>query len=364
MDAVMLKVDIARSFGSFELRMRFEHEDGVLVLFGPSGAGKTTTLRCIAGIEQPDRGSVSLDGRILVDRVRGVCLPIRRRRVGYLFQTPTLFPHMTTRENIAYAATHGDRAFDVDGWLGRLGLADLSDRRPATLSGGEQQRVSLIRALAAKPALLLLDEPMSAVDVPTRQSLVRQLREVQRESGVPFVYVTHSATEAMQIGDRMLMMGDGRIVDDGVPRDVLHAPTSVPLARLSGTENLLTGVVVSHDSEDHTSALRVGDLTLMVPALPHAIGADASVAFRPEDVLVAKGQITGTSARNQFAGTVKQIEVGAEIQLIVAVDEQVTLRARVTRKSIDSMKLQVGTRVHLLIKTWSIYVIEESSLSR
>ncbi len=369
----MLRVNIQKSFGAFQLKIAFEHSTGVLVMFGRSGTGKTTTLRCIAGLESPDNGSISLNDHLLFDRSKRTAIPPHRRRVGLLFQTPTLFPHMTARQNIAFAAKHADRAFEIDKWLDRMDVSNVANRRPATMSGGEQQRVSLIRAIAAKPKLLLLDEPMSAVDVPTRRSLVKHLRNLQSETGIPMIYVTHSATEAMQVGDRMVMIDDGRIIADGVPKELLHAPETVPLAGLTGNENVLTGLVEEHDASDHTSVLRIGTLRLNVPYLSRSVGQQASVAFRPEDVLAASNAISGTSARNQFPGQVTRIETGPMLYLHVrlkqneitgndkTVQHEIVVRVRVTQKSIDALNLHVGSIIHLLIKAWSIYLVEETS---
>jgi molybdate transport system ATP-binding protein len=242
----------------------------VTVLFGPSGAGKTTLLRLLAGLEQPDAGEIHFRGR------RWDGLPPQARRAGFLFQDYALFPHLSVRRNVSYAADRqaAERALEA------FGLAELEDRMPGALSGGERQRVALARALAAGPALLLLDEPLSALDVPARRSVRRELRRMLLAGGVPAVVVTHDRAEAAALGDLMAVMVAGRIRQTGPVRDVLRRPAAADVAAALGVENILPARPVGNGWVDVCGvALRCADSG--TPAGP------LFACFRAEDVALS-----------------------------------------------------------------------------
>ena len=224
----------------------FVVRQGITVLFGPSGSGKTTILRSIAGIVEPDEGRIELGDRVYFDSAAGTNVPIQRRRIGFVFQDYLLFPHLTALQNVAYAIRSAtakerrDRALEL---LDLLGIAYASDRRPHQLSGGEQQRVALARALGSDPAILLLDEPMSALDAVTRLRLLGEIVELQRKSQIPFLYVTHSPADAVRVGDSALILNAGRIVQEGKPAEVFNAPRDSEVSRAVGSENILAGRV-------------------------------------------------------------------------------------------------------------------------
>ncbi len=371
----MLEVDVHKSIGRFTLDLRFEHGEGILILFGRSGAGKTTALRMIAGIEKPTRGTIRFGGRTLFSGGgrharatlghgtrrgghplhRRINVPIQDRSIGYVFQHHNLFPHLTAYDNIAYAAT--DKS-EIDRWVEVFGVQGVIDQYPSRLSGGEQQRVAILRALVAHPRMLLMDEPLSAVDIATRAGLWDELRRLQRSSGIPIIYVTHNVSEAYRLGDRVLVLESGKVIHDGVPIEVFHTPTSVPLASLSGTENLVDGVVEAHHLEDNTTDLRVGKVVLHVPLCRAQVGERAVVAIRPEDVLVARQWTPGTSARNQLRGFISKVQWDALPSIFVAVEDGPTIRAHVTRRSLAALGLTEGVEVHLLIKAWACHPIE------
>ncbi|MCH8974750.1 MAG: ATP-binding cassette domain-containing protein [Chloroflexi bacterium] len=234
--------------GSFVLDVAFETGDGVTAILGPSGAGKTLTLRAIAGLLRPDAGRIVLDGRVLFDADAGVDLPARKRRVGLVFQEYALFPHLSAAENLAFGlrgrpAPEAEAA--VQAMVDMLGLDGLEARRPAELSGGQRQRVAVGRALAPSPDLLLLDEPFSALDAPTREALVAEFASLRSRLEMPAVLVTHDVAEAYALADRFVVLDGGRVLQAGERDAVFHAPASPEVARLVGVRNLLSGVVVS-----------------------------------------------------------------------------------------------------------------------
>ncbi len=232
--------DIRRDYGNFSLSADLQiHEHELLTLFGESGSGKTTVLRLIAGFETPDSGRILVDGH---DITR---LPPERREIGYVFQDYTLFPHLNVGQNIAYGlrvqkVPGTERTKRVRELLALTELDGFEDRSVSTLSGGEQQRVALARALAPSPKALLLDEPFSAIDTERRGSLRRHLLHIQRATGIPTVFVTHSRTEALYLSDRLIIMKDGAVVESGSPRDVYERPDSLYAARFTGSVNTFT----------------------------------------------------------------------------------------------------------------------------
>ena len=219
----MLQVKLKKQLGTeghtpFTLDVSFTAHNGITILFGPSGSGKTTTLRAIAGIITPDEGRISIGQQVYFDSAAGINLPIQRRRVGFVFQDYALFPHLTAEQNIAYGMkANGTRSTRerVDELLVLFGIEYTARRYPRALSGGEQQRVALARALASDPAVVLLDEPLSAVDMETRARLLAEINSVQQRSGVPFLYVTHNQEEAEQLGTHIMILSQGRIAQEG-----------------------------------------------------------------------------------------------------------------------------------------------------
>ncbi|WP_394354962.1 ABC transporter ATP-binding protein [Halorarum halophilum] len=276
-------------------------------LVGPSGCGKTTTLRSIAGFETPTAGTVDIAG----ESMRGV--PPEDRGVGVVFQNYALFPHMDVAENVAY----GLRFSDAPGGVGRdervadlLDLVDLGgfgDRDPATLSGGQRQRVSLARALAPGPRLLLLDEPMSALDARLRERLRVQVREIQQELGITTVYVTHDQEEALAVSDRVAVMNGGRVEQVGPPRRLYREPNTQFVAEFLGDNNVFDGGVVAADGDRATVRVRGHDLVVDGPGL--SVGDRATVCVRPERLRVDDGEnrLTATVASTEFLGDATRV---------------------------------------------------------
>ncbi|WP_049947824.1 ABC transporter ATP-binding protein [Candidatus Halobonum tyrrellensis] len=256
-------------------------------LVGPSGCGKTTTLRCVAGFEEPTGGRVTVGG----EPMAGV--PPEARGVGVVFQNYALFPHMTVGENVAYGLKFADppggvgRDERVADLLDLVDMAGFEGRDPGTLSGGQRQRVALARALAPGPRLLLLDEPMSALDARLRERLRVQVREIQQELSITTVYVTHDQEEALAVSDRVAVMNDGRVEQVGAPRDVYDAPATRFVAEFLGDNNVLTGEVRASTAEGCT--LDVRGHALRVPPCDAAVGDRLTVCVRPEDLRVGGG---------------------------------------------------------------------------
>jgi len=286
----MIAVDIVKRFPGFTLDVRWGAADLVTGLFGPSGAGKTLTLDCLAGLVRPDRGRIVVGGRVLFDAETGIDVPPRARRLGYVFQGYALFPHLTTAENIAFGL-HGrprvERARRTSEVVARLGLGGLERRRPHELSGGQRQRVALGRALAIEPALVLLDEPLSALDAPLRRTLREDLARVLGDWGTAAVVVTHDFTEAYRLADQIVVYDAGRVVQ-AAPRDeLLWQPASESVATIMGIRNVLRGTVVKATADRIQLHWRGQTLEAVnSPTRAYLPPADSPIAFfiRPEYV--------------------------------------------------------------------------------
>ncbi len=353
----MLEAAIKKRFGpngqnTFTLDAAFTAAEGITVVFGPSGSGKTTTLRAIAGMVTPDEGKIALGERVYFDSAARVNLSMQRRRVGFVFQDYLLFPHLTALENALYGVPgKSDKARRARAreMLRLVGVDHAAARRPRELSGGEQQRVALARALGSDPAILLLDEPLSAVDVATRARLLDEIVELQRQTRIPFLYVTHSPADAVRIGDFLLVLNQGRIVQQGKPLEVFNSPLNVPAAQVAGAENILLGTLAGHQPDQGISVVDFGKCRIIIPHTDLPVGARVTLGIRADDIIVSREPITRTSARNLLPGKVKRLlRDGERIEMIAGCG--VDLKARITPQAVQALELAPGADVYLLIK--------------
>jgi len=286
----------------FSLDLEFQASAGVTVLFGPSGSGKTLTLDCIAGFVRPDEGRILLDDEILFDGAAGVHRPPQERNCGYVFQNYALFPHMTLRENLAFAAERRprlERHRRVNDMIERFHLQDAAGRRPHEVSGGQRQRCSIARALIGEPKLLLLDEPAQGLDAPLRSELYEILRQVRADFKTPVLLVTHDLDECFELGEEMLILREGRIVQSGAPRRILDQPANLEVARLLGKFNLLPAEIRALDPGRNTSRVQVGEYELDGPYFPgHLKGDRVTLCVRPEQLKASARN--GKPGRNQI----------------------------------------------------------------
>ncbi len=275
-----------RDSAGFSLDVEFHTATGITALFGPSGCGKTLTLDCIAGFVRPDEGRILLDDQILFDGQTGVNVPPRQRRCGYVFQNYALFPHMTLRRNLEFAAAslpRLERHRKVGEMLDKFRLADLAGRKPHELSGGQKQRCSIARALIGNPKILLLDEPAAGLDVPLRNDFYEILRQVRSEFGIPMLLVTHSMDECFELADEMLILREGRVVQSGPPLQVSDHPANLDVARLLGIYNILPVEIRALDPSRNTSVLRYGDFDIAGEYYPgRLLGDRIHIAVAPQ----------------------------------------------------------------------------------
>lgn len=358
LDVRFKKTFLSNGRPAFTLDVAFTAEKGITVLFGPSGSGKTSTLRAIAGILVPEEGKIQVDGRTYFDSATGTNLRLQERRVGVVFQDYLLFPHLTARENVAFGFRDEakSRRQTPGELLELVGVGYAADRRPSELSGGEQQRVALARALASAPAVMLLDEPLSALDVSTRSRLLEKMIAVERRSEIPFLYVTHNPADAVRAGDLAVIMENGRTVEAGPPLEVFNAPRSVAAVRAVGEENILLGEVIEHQTEEGITLLRVRQRQLVAPYNGLPPGERVTVGIRSDDIIVSSERPSRTSARNVLPGTIKEIIRDREkVDLVVACG--VDLKVRVTPQSVEALELRRGAEVYLLIKASACHVL-------
>lgn len=349
-----LDVEVTHRLGAFALSARFRAEPGLTALFGHSGSGKTSLINIIAGLIRPDRGRVSVNGEVLVDTGQRLFVARHRRRIGYVFQEPRLFPHLSVRRNLLYgrrfapAEASAPRLEDV---VGLLGIGHLLQRRPEKLSGGERQRVAIGRALLAGPRLLLMDEPLAAVDVARREEILPYIERLRDESRIPIVYVSHALSEVARLANTVVLLADGRVEAVGPVNDIL---SRLDLVAVTGAED--AGAVIEAQVADHEDGYRLSRLVcaageLRVPRLEHPPGSAVRLRVRARDVIVATRRPEGLSALNVLPGVISQIaetDDGAEVLIDC---NGVRLIAGLTRRSRDTLALRVGTPVFAIVKT-------------
>ncbi len=304
----MIQARIRKTFPQFSLDLEFQASAGVTVLFGPSGAGKTLLLDSIAGFIRPDEGRILVENDILYDGASGVHLTPQARNCGYVFQKYALFPHMTLRENLEFAAERRprlERHRRVNEMIEKFRLADSAARRPHEVSGGQRQRCSIARALIGAPRLLLLDEPSQGLDAPLRVELYQILRQVREEFKTPMLLVSHDLTECFELGDQMIVLREGRIVQCGPPRGILDQPANLDVARLLGMFNLIPAEIRLLDPGRNASRLLIAGHEIDGPYFPgHLKGDRVTICIRP-DQLTARERF-GRTAANQIPLTLER----------------------------------------------------------
>ncbi len=361
MDSPSLEVRLKRRIHpGLTLDVAFELGRYRGVLFGPSGAGKTSVLRMIAGLLKPDSGSIRLDGATLFDSEKRIDVPLRARRVGMVFQDDLLFPHMSVAANIGFGLntwTKADANRRVEEIAALCGVEPLLGRRPATLSGGERQRVGLARALAPRPRLLLCDEPVSALDMTSRNALIDRLKALQASESLPVLYVTHSTAEAVSLGRRLFLLEGGTVTAEGAPLDVLAAAARRGSGRLEGVRNEFPARVEADSDSDGETRLRLhGGPLVVVPKQTFATGAEVVLSVLAEEILLARGPIIGLSARNVIEGTIDRVLAhGSEAEVLVRTGE-LTWVVSVVEPAVRALGLDAGAEVRMIVKARSCHV--------
>lgn len=361
-DKARLTVDVELHRGPFQLRINFQAGPEILILFGPSGAGKTTLLNIIAGLVKPDAGEIAYDGKIFFRKHRpgmNISLPARKRHIGYVFQDYALFPHLTTLENVTYPLwRQGNASLHASILLKKLGIEHLNNRYPHELSGGQKQRVAIARALAPGPQLLLLDEPFSALDLSLRERLQNDLYDLQRESGLSVICVTHNLEDAFALGDRLAVIQDGRLEQIGPVEEVFHKPVNHRVADTMGIQNLFQARVV--DSRPNGIVLDWDGLHFEAPFQPVSVGEIVTAYIRAEDikVLYPDMQLNKAVSHNQVAGKIVSRESRSNSHsLRIHLTNGHEIQVRFPLYSYSSLSLTPGNDVRLSLRRDKLVIL-------
>jgi molybdate transport system ATP-binding protein len=354
----MIELSIDLPLAGFTLRTAARLDGRTTAIMGPSGSGKTSLLEAVAGLRRRAHGKVVVDGSVLLDSAARIRRAPEHRRIGYVPQDAGLFPHLTAGDNVAFGAR--GRASRARAAIETLDIRHVLERYPATLSGGERQRVALARALATDPCLLLLDEPLAAVDVELRERILPWLLRVRDEWRIPMLYVTHNVGEALALANQVLLLRAGRVEAIAAPHELLASPVAARDAAM-GIENVVAGHVLSHDPDDGVTRVGVEPgLTLSVPLhLAASVGAAVTLAVRAEDVVVATAPATGLSARNLLEARVLTLErLGADAILrCELVAASASWLVRLTPAAVRALALAPGRPVWLAVKSHSIRIL-------
>lgn len=351
-----LSVDISHALGDFRLDVRFEAPDGVTVLFGRSGSGKTSVVNAVAGLLTPDQGRIEVAGRVLFDRSQRISVPVHRRRMGYVFQEGRLFPHLTVRQNLLYARRVTGRKSQEG--LARvvdlLGLGALLDRQPGALSGGEAQRVAIGRALLADPVMLLMDEPLAALDGARKAEILPYLERLRTEAGVPILYVSHNVSEVARLATQVVVLEEGQVLQAGPAGRLLADPGMVRVMGVRDAGAVIEARVLRH-SDDGVTDLQFSGGVLCLPEVEATVGSELRVRILAQDVMLAVERPRGISALNILPVQVLALRrgdgPGVIVQLRAGND---TLLARITRRSADTLNLQPGKACFAVLKSVAV----------
>jgi molybdate transport system ATP-binding protein len=348
-----LAVDVRQRLGGFALQTAFESSGRLTALFGPSGSGKTSLVNLIAGLGRPDAGRIVVDGRVLVDIAEGVFVPRHRRRIGYVFQDARLFPHLTVGQNLSYGrffTPAEERYAEIGAVVELLGIGHLLGRRPSRLSGGEKQRVAIGRALIASPTLILMDEPLAALDDARKAEILPYVERLRDEGRIPIVYVSHSIAEVSRLATDVVVLAGGRVVASGGAAEVLAARDLLPPEDRDEAGALVELRLVGEDAFG-LSVLTSGAGEWRAPGIAAAPGTRIRVRVRARDVMLALDRPTGISALNVMAGVIVSVAEGSGPDALVTVDcAGDRLLARVTRRSVAGLGLAPGRPVFAIVK--------------
>ena len=348
-----LIVEVRHRLGAFSLDAAFSSEGGITALFGRSGSGKTSVIRIIAGLTRPADGRVLLDGEPLTDTAKGIAVPSHKRRFGYVFQEARLFPHLSVRSNLSYGrwfAPGAKRSGDFDHIVDLLGIEPLLERSPSKLSGGERQRVAIGRALLSSPRLLLMDEPLAALDDARKAEILPYLERLRDETKIPIVYVSHSISEAARLATQVAVMRDGKVEASGSAIEVLSRPSSGENPREAGA--LLEGFVEAIDERHRLAEVAINGGHLRIPDANAVRGKRVRVFIPSRDVMLATVKPEGLSALNILAGTIHAIAPAPDGTMEIQVDcSGDIILSRITALSVEKLELAPGKPVFAIIKT-------------
>lgn len=354
---MMLELQISHRFDGFALDIGFTAPSGVTALFGRSGSGKTTLVNAMAGLLRPQSGRITLDGEVLFDAQARIHIPPHKRRIGYVFQDARLFDHMSVQANLDYGARFAPRGVqgpDPKRIIELLGLESLLTRRPGALSGGEKQRVAIGRAMLSKPRLLVMDEPLAALDEARKTEILTYLERLRDEIGLPMIYVSHAVSEVARLATSIVLIENGRLRKSGPAAQLLADPQTAPAFGLRDAGAMIEARIGGHET-DGLTRLETQAGPIWLPALQGASGTKLRLRILARDVMIATQRPEGISALNVLPCTITELRAGdgpgALIQLAVGDDH---ILARVTQRSVQQLGLAPGRRVFAVLKAVSV----------
>ena len=351
-----IEVALSHRFGAFALEADFVAPPGVTALFGRSGSGKSTVVNAVAGLLRPDRGRIVVDGEVMLDSAAGRVVPVHRRRMGYVFQDGRLFPHLTVRQNLLYGRwfAGGGAGAELARIVDLLGIGALLERRPGALSGGEKQRVAIGRAILSNPRLLLMDEPLAALDEARKAEILPYLERLRDEVALPILYVSHSLAEVARLATTVVLLEAGRVVATGPVGEVLADPAMAPAMGLREAGAVITARLVAQEEDGLTRLDHAGG-AVFLPRVEAPVGALLRLRILARDVMLAVERPTGISALTVLAGVVEEVRTGEGPGAMVRVrvgDE--ALLARITQRSARVLDLVPGRAVFAVLKAVSV----------
>ena len=368
----MIDINLQRthknSQGDFSLDIKCKIDTPVAGLFGPSGAGKSTLLTMIAGLVKPDTGHLYLDDDCLFDSKRGIDMPIHQRRIGFVFQDSRLFPHLNVENNLKYGfklLPEKSQHLGFNKIVDLLEISHLLTQKPHQLSGGEKQRVALGRALLISPRLLLLDEPLTSLDVRLKQQILPFLQRVKNELNIPMIYVSHAIDEVLYLTSQVAIMEQGKLLALGPFNEVIHHQRVLTLAHSLGLENVLYAKILEKEVEEGYLTALIGYQPLYIPLNNpelHSISGNITVSIAASNIALSVNKVPGVTIQNQLACTVTAVEhVGPRMLVTVILEASTSqLIAEVTARSVQDLQIGIGSKLYCLIKTQSIQPLASS----
>lgn len=354
----MLTVEIAKTLGSFRLEVAIDAGAGVTALFGPSGSGKTSVIQAVAGLMRPDRGRIKAGGRVLFDSRQNIHLAPESRRLGYVFQEGRLMPHLTVAGNLSFGMNrvpHAQRRIGFDDVVGMLGIEPLLERRPRHLSGGEKQRVAIGRALLANPLILLMDEPLAALDDARKAEVLPFISQLVRRYPIPILYVSHSMDEVLHLADHLVLMNQGRVAASGLVEDLLARPDLSAYTGFGAAGAVLAAKVVAHDLTNHATLLEFPGGHFVVGTVDLPLGTVARVRIHARDIALSLDPPGRISMRNVLKATITAIDLDESHLVDVSLDcGGCRLWAQISRQALTALDLKPGMSVWAMVKAVTI----------
>lgn len=349
-------INIRKRLGNFTLEIDCNIQEKVTAFLGASGSGKTTILNCISGTLSPDEGKIVFGNQIYYDSESKINVPPDKRCFGYVFQEGYLFPHLTVEKNMRYGQSRLERKKrdSISQVVEILEITELLERYPSQLSGGQRQRVAIARALAMEPRLLLMDEPLASLDGGLKSRIIPYLHHIKNVYNIPIIYVTHAITEAISLADEAFLLEDGKVTSSGEPHHILASPSALPIAHLTGVENIFSLPVATSDEQRGITELEIGSQHLVIPYIDVEIGKTVPVAIRAEDIIISLEPNLPISARNILEGTVDEVDDQTMLSILV---EGQSFSVKITHEARQQLQLVKGKKVYCVIKANAINLL-------